>query len=99
MLKLLTPKNTIEEVLKSHTTAKQVLAGVHLPNCSSCMVRFDETLAEAAANYEFDLEDLLNRLNLVLLRHHIHQTRQSKPLRTWNHVKQQYALALYTEHL
>ena len=57
MLKLLTPKNTIEEVLKSHTTAKQVLAGVHL-NHSSCMVRFDETLAEAAANYEFDLEDL-----------------------------------------
>ena len=95
MLVILTPQNTIEDVLQSYPEAQSILATVHLPNCSSCLVRFDETLAEAAANYEFDLQRVLNLLNAGLLRHQMAQ--QAPVQETLVEARQRHLFALYTE--
>lgn len=57
---------TIERVLRRHPGAARVLAGVHLPSCGGCSVRFDERLEEAAGAYGLDLEALLADLNALL---------------------------------
>lgn len=90
---ILTPKNTIEEVLQSHPEAQQVLASVDLPNCSGCLVRFDETLAEAAANYEFDLQRVLNRLNVGLIRYRM-SVESDEPTMSWHQQRQSHRVAL-----
>jgi iron-sulfur cluster repair protein YtfE (RIC family) len=91
---ILTPKNTIEEVLQSHPEAQQVLASVDLPNCGGCLVRFDETLAEAADNYEFDLQRVLNRLNVGLIRHRMSVEGSVEPTMSWHQQRQSHRLAL-----
>ena len=57
---------TMAQVLRRHPAAGGVLATEGLPDCSGCSVRFDETLAEAADAYGFDLEVLLARLQQAL---------------------------------
>ncbi len=57
---------TVEEALKRHPGAQGVLATRHLPHCSGCAVRFDETLAEVAEAYGLDLGDLLVDLRGLL---------------------------------
>lgn len=57
---------TIAQALGRHPSAQRVFAAHHLPACDGCAVRFDETLAEAAAAYNLDLSGLLARLNDLL---------------------------------
>lgn len=90
---ILTPQNTIEEVLQSHPGAQQVLASVDLPNCGGCLVRFDETLAEAADNYEFDLQRVLNRLNVGLIRYRMN-VESGEPKMSWHQQRQAHRVAL-----
>jgi hybrid cluster-associated redox disulfide protein len=60
------PDFTIDEVLRRHAGAAQVLAGFGLPGCGGCAVRQDETLAEAADAYGLDLEAMLDGLQGLL---------------------------------
>ena len=60
------PEMTVEEALNRHPGAQGVLATRHLPHCSGCAVRFDETLAEVAEAYGLDLGDLLVDLKGLL---------------------------------
>jgi len=57
---------TMADVLRRHASATTVLAGHGLPDCTGCSVRFDETLAEAADAYGFDLGILLADLQSLL---------------------------------
>ena len=50
-----------------HPGAPAVFARHHLPVCDRCVVRFDESIGEAAAAYGLDLEALLGELNALLL--------------------------------
>ncbi len=54
---------TIEEAWKNHPKAPSVFHEFHLPACDGCAVRFEETLREAAAAYELDLDAFLAALN------------------------------------
>ena len=64
---ILTAQSILEEVVNSSEEASQILQGLGFPDCRTCPVRLDETLVEAAENYEVDLMDLLGRLNLAML--------------------------------
>jgi hypothetical protein len=57
---------TVDMALRRHPGAAAVLAAHHLPGCAGCAVRFDETLAEAAAAYALPLPALLESLNALL---------------------------------
>ena len=57
---------TMAQVLRRHPGARAVLAQEGLPDCSGCAVRFDETLAEAAEAYGFELPQLLARLQALV---------------------------------
>ncbi len=59
------PELTLDATLRLHPGARAVLAARHLPDCTGCAVRFDETLAEAAEAYELDLEALLRDLRAL----------------------------------
>ena len=54
---------TIEEAWKNHPKAPSVFHEFHLPACDGCAGRFEETLREATAAYELDLEAFLAALN------------------------------------
>ena len=56
----------IEEALNLHEGAASVFKKHHLPNCSLCVIRFEESLKEAAEAYEIDLKLWLYELNLLL---------------------------------
>ena len=55
--------DTIDRAWHSHPKAKEVFAGYHLHACHKCSVRFDETIQEAAAAYDFSEEAMLVELN------------------------------------
>lgn len=57
---------TIDQAWRKHPQTRQVFARYHLPACDGCAVRFDETIAEAAAAYGLELSTLLEELNALL---------------------------------
>lgn len=57
---------TIERALARSPRAREVLKRHHLPDCSGCTVRFDETLDEATQAYGLDLDHLLVDLNALI---------------------------------
>ncbi len=57
---------TIDQAWRRHPAARRIFAAHHLPGCGGCAVRYDETLAEAAAAYDLDLAALLAALNALL---------------------------------
>ncbi len=54
------------DALELHEGAASVFASYHLPRCSSCVVRFEESLEEAAQAYDIPLEEWLAELNGLL---------------------------------
>ena len=54
---------TIDQAWRRHPDARDVFTAFHLPSCDACAVRFDETIAEAAAAYGLDEAALLDALN------------------------------------
>lgn len=60
-----TAEMTIDEAWNNHPRASQVFRQFHLPSCSGCSVRFDETIAEATEAYGIDLEGFLCALNAI----------------------------------
>ena len=59
----LTPDMTVHALLHAHPGAARALAAQGLPDCGSCAVGADETLAEAARLEGFDLDGLLSTLS------------------------------------
>ena len=57
---------TVDQAWRKDPGTRTVFARHHLPSCDGCAVRFDETLAEAAAAYGLDLEGLLEELSALL---------------------------------
>lgn len=57
---------SIQQARTRHPGAPAVFARHHLPACDGCAVRFDETVAEAAAAYGLDLVALLGDLNALI---------------------------------
>ena len=57
---------TVDVALRRHPAAQTVFARHHLPSCADCAVRFDETIAEVAAAYGLNLDNLLSQLNELL---------------------------------
>jgi hybrid cluster-associated redox disulfide protein len=57
---------TIQRALARSLRSKEVLKRHHLPDCSGCAVRFDETLEEATQAYGLDLSQLLADLNALI---------------------------------
>ena len=56
----------IKDALELHEGAASVFASYHLIRCSSCIVRFEESLEEAAQAYDIPLEAWLLELNALL---------------------------------
>ena len=56
----------INDALELHHGAASVFASYHLIRCSSCVVRFEESLEEAAQAYDIPLEEWLLKLNSLL---------------------------------
>ena len=54
------------DALDLHEEASTVFAAHHLIRCSSCIVRFEESLEEAAQAYDIPLELWLCQLNALL---------------------------------
>lgn len=54
---------TIEEAWTHHPQAPEVFRSFHLPACSGCAVRFEETVGEAMSAYGINLHSFLNALN------------------------------------
>lgn len=54
---------TIEKAWTHHPQAPEVFQRFHLPACSGCAVRFEETVEEAMTAYGIDLDSFLNALN------------------------------------
>ncbi len=58
---------TVHEAWKKHPGVRDVFTDYHLPDCPSCPVGADERLEEAAFGYSISIEDLLSKLNNLLL--------------------------------
>ena len=71
---IVTPESTLESILGAGTCAGVVLTKLGFPDCKTCSVRFDETLAEAALNYGLNLETVLMALNANLLKERVRTT-------------------------
>ena len=56
---------TIDDAWSNHPKASEVFQRFHLPSCSGCSVRFDETIGEATEAYGIPLEDFLCALNAL----------------------------------
>ena len=56
---------TIDDAWNNHPKASEIFQRYHLPSCSGCSVRFDETIAEATEAYGIPLEDFLCALNAL----------------------------------
>ncbi len=63
--------STLAFVLEQSPTMSFLLRRLGFPDCQTCSVRFDETLAEAVVNYQLDLEQVLMTLNATLLKERI----------------------------
>jgi hypothetical protein len=63
---LFQPTTTIREAGLLHPQAQQLMAGLHLGGCSSCAVEPEMTLAQACAEHNVDLANLLQNLNLLV---------------------------------
>ena len=59
-----TPDMTIGEIMETNPNAQVVLMGFGM-HCCGCPVSQMETLAEAAAAHEADLDELLDELNAM----------------------------------
>lgn len=57
---------TVNQAWLRHPAARTVFARHHLPACDRCAVRFEETVAEAAAAYGLDGEALIRELNALI---------------------------------
>ncbi len=57
---------SIDDALRLHSGARDVLAQHHLSACHSCPVRHDETLEELAAGHQISADGLLRALNDLL---------------------------------
>ncbi|MCB9795529.1 MAG: hypothetical protein H6741_22715 [Alphaproteobacteria bacterium] len=57
---------TVHQAWARHPGVRAIFARRHLPDCPSCAVGADETLAEVAFGYDFDLDALLMELNALL---------------------------------
>lgn len=57
---------TVDAAWRRHPGTPTIFAQHHLPACSGCAVRFDETLAEASQAYGLSLDALLGELNDLL---------------------------------
>lgn len=68
---IVVPTSTLAFVLEQSPTMSTLLRRLGFPDCRTCSVRFDETLAEAAINYQLDLELVLMTLNATLLKERI----------------------------
>jgi len=58
---------TVHEAWKKNPGVKGVFADYHLTDCPSCPVGSDERLEEAAFGYSISIEELLFKLNNLLL--------------------------------
>jgi len=67
----LTGHSTIEEAWHCHVLAPEVFKRFDLLNCQHCAVRFDESIEEAAENYDFSLELFLSSLNWLIRQGHL----------------------------
>ena len=59
---------TVSEALLLHPSARWVFAAYRLSGCAQCESSPDETLAEVAEGYRFNLADFLRDLNSLLSR-------------------------------
>jgi hypothetical protein len=65
---IVTSDMKLEEILQYGSTVRRVLRRLGFPDCTSCSVRYDETLEEAVLNYGFDLEKVLMALNATIVK-------------------------------
>jgi len=61
-----TQEMTVHRAWARHPGVRGIFARRHLPACPDCAVGADETLAEVAFGYDFDLDALLRELNALL---------------------------------
>ena len=59
---------TVSEALLLHPAARWVFAAYRLSGCAQCEASPDETLAQVAEGYKFDLAAFLRDLNSLLSR-------------------------------
>lgn len=59
---------TIDQLLNRGVCVQRTLRRLGFPDCTTCSVRFDETLEEAVLNYGLVLERVLMTLNAVLIK-------------------------------
>ena len=57
---------TVSEALQFHPSARWVFAAYRLSGCAHCESSPEETLAQVAEGYQFDLADFLRDLNGLL---------------------------------
>ncbi len=57
---------TVSEALALHPSARWVFAAYQLSGCAQCESSPEETLAEVAEGYRFDLSNFLRDLNSLL---------------------------------
>ncbi|MCB9744549.1 MAG: hypothetical protein H6740_18280 [Alphaproteobacteria bacterium] len=60
------PEMPVHRAWARHPGVRAIFTRRHLPDCPSCAVGVDETLAEVAFGYGFDLDALLGELNGLL---------------------------------
>ena len=65
---IVTSDMTLEEILQYGSTVPRALRKLGFPDCTSCSVRYDETLEEAVLNYGLDLERVLMALNATIVK-------------------------------
>jgi hybrid cluster-associated redox disulfide protein len=78
---------TIGEALRLHPLAQTVMASFHLGGCSSCDIREDHILGDAARDYGIDLGALLDALNGLFDGTTKAQTPNSQEVRLINFIK------------
>jgi hypothetical protein len=59
---------TVSEALQLHPSARWVFAAYRLSGCTQCESSPEETLAEVAEGYRFELADFLRDLNSLFHR-------------------------------
>jgi len=60
-------KMTVHEAWKKHPGVKNIFERYHVTDCLSCPVGVDERLEEAAFGYAISIDELLSKLNTLLL--------------------------------
>ena len=62
------PQMKVHEAVAIHPQAEQILAAFHLGGCNSCAVDSNDTLADICREQGRDLTNLLQNLNLLLVK-------------------------------